>query len=80
MKKLILVIGLASLTGCAGTVYRTKLEIYCPPIAEYSPEYNQKLADEIDSLPASSTALETALTDYVNLRDRIRACDEEKDK
>tara|TARA_R100000541_G_scaffold16235_2_gene25845 strand:- start:10536 stop:10685 length:150 start_codon:yes stop_codon:yes gene_type:complete len=49
-------------------------------MAEYSPEYNQKLAEEIDSLPASATALETALTDYVNLRDRIRACDEEKDK
>jgi len=77
---MILMTGLVLLTGCAGTVYRTKLEIYCPPIAEYSPEYNQKLADEIDSLPASSTALETALTDYVNLRDRIRACDEEKDK
>lgn len=49
-------------------------------MAQYSPEYNQKLADEIDSLPAESTALETAIADYVALRDRIRACDEEKDK
>jgi len=72
--------GLVLLTGCAGTVYRTKLEIYCPPMADYSPEYAQKLADEVDNLPASSTALETALTDYVNLRDRIRTCQEEKDK
>jgi hypothetical protein len=77
---MILMTGLVLLTGCAGTVYRTKLEIYCPPMAQYSPEYNQKLADEIDSLPAESTALETAIADYVTLRDRIRACDEEKDK
>ena len=77
---MILMTALVLLTGCAGTVYRTKLEIYCPPMAEYSHEYSQKLAEEIDSLPASATALETALIDYVNLRDRLRACDEEKDK
>ena len=77
---MILMTGLVLLTGCAGTVYRTKLEIYCPPLAQYSPEYNQKLADEIDSLPASSSALETAITEYVKLRDRVKACDAEKDK
>ena len=49
-------------------------------MAQYSPEYNQKLAEEIDNLPADSTALETAITDYVTLRDRIKTCDEEKDK
>ena len=72
--------GLVLLTGCGGAVYRTKLEIYCPPMAEYSDEYNRKLAEEIDSLPATSTALETAITDYVTLRDRIRTCDAAKDK
>ena len=72
--------GLILLTGCGGAVYRTKLEIYCPPMVVYSPEYNEKLAEEINSLPAESTALETAITDYVTLRDRIRACDEAKDK
>jgi len=74
------VIGLASLTGCAGTVYRTNLEVYCPSISDYSSEYNERLAAEIERLPETSSAIETAIKDYAALRDRIRACDTAKDK
>ncbi len=70
---------LVLLTGCGETVYRTKLEVYCPPIKQYSPEFNQKLADEIDSLPAQSSAVEEAMKNYIYLRDRIRLCNTEKD-
>jgi hypothetical protein len=67
------------LTGCAGTVYRTDLEVYCPPMKTYSDEYNAKLAGELDALPSASTAIDTAITDYVALRDRIRACKTERE-
>ncbi len=72
-------IAAVSLTGCAGTVYRTNLEVYCPPLVQYSSEWNQSLADEIDALDDTSV-IPMAIADYAKLRDRIRACEEEKGK
>ena len=71
---------LASLTGCATTVYKTKLEIYCPQIKQYDERFNNQLADELESLPATATAIDEAVKNYIYLRDRIRRCEEEKDK
>lgn len=71
---------MTSLTGCAGTVYRKQVEVYCPPLVSYSPEFNQDLADSIDALPEDEYAIPMAITDYVKLRDRIRRCEEEKGK
>ena len=68
------------LTGCARTVYRTQLEIYCPQIAQYDERFNNQLADELESLPAEATAIDEAVKNYIYLRDRIRRCNEEKDK
>lgn len=68
------------LSGCAGTVYKTDLEIYCPPIEKYSDDYNEKLSEELLALPTEGTAIETALIDYMSLRDKIRACYKERDK
>ena len=76
---LLLIVSL-SLTGCAETVYRTQLEIYCPAIKQYSEDFNNKLADELESLPSDSRAIEEAMGNYIYLRDRIRRCEEEKDK
>ena len=78
MKQIILLIVSLSLSGCAGTVYRTKLEVYCPPIQPYSPEFNQELADNLDALKEGYEAVSTAISDYAKLRDRIRACEKEK--
>ncbi len=80
MKKMLLLIALVSLSGCAETVYRTQLEIYCPSIKQYSEDFNNKLADELESLPSDSRAIEEAMSNYIYLRDRIRRCEEEKDK
>jgi hypothetical protein len=77
---MLLLIALASLSGCAETVYRTQLEIYCPSIKQYSEDFNNKLADELESLPSDSRAIEEAMGNYIYLRDRIRRCEEEKDK
>ena len=79
MKMIASLAAIVLLTGCAGTVYRKSLEVYCPPMADYSEEYNNKLADELTSLPQDSEAIETAVADYIHLRDRIRACEEKKD-
>ena len=73
-----LILGVALLTGCAETVYRTKLEVYCPPIQTYTPEFNNELADELDALEGADGNIQTAIADYAKLRDRIRACEKEK--
>ena len=70
---------LALLTGCATTVYKTQLEIYCPQIKQYDDQFNQKLADEIEALSPEFRAIEEAIGNYVYLRDRIRRCEAEKE-
>jgi hypothetical protein len=80
MKATILLIASLSLTGCAQTVYRTQLEIYCPQIKQYDDRFNAQLANELESLPAGATAIDEAVKNYIYLRDRIRRCEEEKDK
>ena len=79
MKKIILLIASLSLIGCAETVYRTDLEVYCPPIKEYSEDFTETLAAELDVLDEDYEAIPNVVTDYILLRDRIRACEQEKD-
>tara|TARA_R110000868_G_scaffold85685_7_gene240887 strand:+ start:2682 stop:2837 length:156 start_codon:yes stop_codon:yes gene_type:complete len=49
---------------------------------EYNKVFNDKLADEIESLPDTNgnLAIVDALSDYASLRDKIRACQKERDK
>lgn len=69
------------LTGCAGAVYKTEVEVYCPSIAQYDEDFNNELALELESLPEidGEPAIVEALSDYASLRDRIRACEKERD-
>jgi hypothetical protein len=46
----------------------------------YSPEWNEGLAQELDALPQEYSSIPMAITDYAKLRDRIRRCNDEKDK
>tara|TARA_E500000331_G_C16959589_1_gene584287 strand:+ start:190 stop:435 length:246 start_codon:yes stop_codon:yes gene_type:complete len=80
MKLNLLLIVSLLLTGCGQTVYRTKLEIYCPSIKQYDESFNQQLADEMEGLPSNYTAIDEAMKGYIYLRDRIRRCEEEKGK
>ena len=80
MKTILLLTASLLLTGCAQTVYRTQLEIYCPAIKQYDERFNNLLADELESLPPESRAIEEAMKNYIYLRDRIRRCEEEKGK
>lgn len=75
---MLLVTALLSLSACAETVYRTNLEIYCPPIVAYDSAFNERLAQEIEALPSGSTAIEQTITDYAAMRDRARACQKEQ--
>jgi|TARA_R110000782_G_scaffold52527_2_gene112531 hypothetical protein len=54
--------------------------VYCPSIKDYSSDYNQRLAIEVEELPSKNSAIETAIQDYAALRDDIRVCRTEKDK
>ena len=47
---------------------------------QYSPEWNQALADELDGLSDDYSSIPMAIADYAKLRDRIRICEKEKDK
>ena len=80
MKKIVLLTALVSLNACAETVYRTDLEIYCPPVEQYSEDFNETLAVELDVLDEAYEAIPEVVTDYILLRDRIRQCNAEKEK
>jgi len=81
MKKIIpLILGVALLTGCAGTVYRTQLEVYCPPLQSYDQEWNEALASELETLGNGYEFIPMVISDYAKLRDKVRRCEEEKEK
>jgi len=81
MKKILLLIaGVALLNGCAETVYRSKLEVYCPALQQYSGEFNEELSVELDVLPDGYKAIPMVVSDYVKLRDEVKTCQNERDK
>jgi hypothetical protein len=45
----------------------------CPPLKTYDEAFNQRLAGELEAMPADSATVE-AIGDYIGLRDQIRAC------
>ena len=47
---------------------------------QYDERFNNLLADELESLPPESRAIEETMKNYIYLRDRIRRCNEEKGK
>ncbi len=63
-------IGLLSLTGCASPAFDGCSLL---PLKTYPESYSMKLADEIESAPAD-VIWPSAVTDYVALRDAVRAC------
>jgi hypothetical protein len=53
---------------------RVVVKTVCPPIKQYTPEFQTKLADELDATPADR-AMAVAVVDYHALRNVIRACE-----
>lgn len=56
------------LHGCTSTSIAV-----CPPLKSYPPEFNARLADEVEAMPADAASLQ-AIQDYMATRDAIRAC------
>lgn len=69
----VLVIAAISLTACATVASDTRVTTVCPPVVEYSREFQARAADELDLLPEGS-AIAEMLADYSVMRDQARAC------
>lgn len=70
----VLVIAAISLTACATATSEPHMATVCPPVVEYSRDFQARAADELDLLPEGS-ALAEMLSDYSVMRDQARACD-----
>lgn len=68
MKVIISVLIGLFLTACSPTITNI-----CPPIQEYSKEFNKELAAEIEALPDNSL-IPRVVSDYISLRDQIKTC------
>ncbi len=61
------------LTGCATVGSKAGRLEACPPVAEYSQEFQARAAEELTRLPEGS-AIAEMLSDYAVMRDQARAC------
>jgi len=68
MKRLICALTVSFLAGC-----QTVPVAVCPPLKEYPESFSQRLANEMEAMPADSATVE-AIADYIATRDAIRAC------
>ncbi len=69
----VLAIVTISLTGCATVASKPRVTTVCPPVVEYSRDFQARAADELDLLPDGS-AIAEMLSDYSVMRDQARAC------
>ena len=69
----VLAIVTISLTGCATGVSEPRVVTICPPVVEYSREFQGRAAEELGMLPDGS-AIAEMLADYSVMRDQARAC------
>ena len=67
------------LSGCATRVSSPPLEVYCPNIVIYSSEFTDQLIHEL-AHAGDGDAVLVALSDYSNLRDKIKLCIKEREK
>lgn len=68
-----LAITATSLNACATGGSETRVVAVCPPVVEYSREFQVRVADELDLLPEAS-AIAEMLSDYAVMREQARAC------
>jgi len=68
-----LAIATISLTGCATVRSEDGRFATCPPVVEYTGEFQARAAEELALLPEGSMIAEM-LSDYAVMRDQARAC------
>ena len=69
----VLAIATSWLTGCATAGFEADGVAACPPVAEYSREFQARAAEELALLPDGS-AIAEMLSDYAVMRQQARVC------
>jgi len=69
----VLLVGASWLTGCATAGFEAVGVAACPPVVEYSREFQARAAEEMAMLPDGS-AISELLSDYALMREQARAC------
>ena len=69
----VLAIATTLLTACATGVSEPRVVTVCPPVVEYTREFQARAAEELGMLPDGSVVAEM-LADYSVMRDQSRAC------
>ncbi|MDX5369620.1 MAG: hypothetical protein LPL29_09600 [Alphaproteobacteria bacterium] len=74
-RRRLVVLGLATslLSGCATVGSEPGIATVCPPVVEYSREFQARAAEELARLPHGS-AIAEMLSDYAVIRDQVRMC------
>ena len=70
----ILVVTGSPLTGCATAGFEANDVSTCPPVVEYSREFQARAAEELAALPNGSAVVEM-LSDYAVMREQARMCE-----
>jgi hypothetical protein len=61
------------LTACATAGSEQRVVTVCPPVVEYSREFQARAAEQLELLPKGS-AIVDMLGDYAVMREQARAC------
>lgn len=61
------------LSGCVTVRSEGRAVSICPPVVDYSREFQERAAEELARLPKGS-AIEEMLGDYAVMREQARAC------
>lgn len=69
----VLAIATSLLSGCAAAGFEAGRVSACPPVVEYSREFQARAAEELTSLPDGS-AIAEMLADYSVMQEQARAC------
>ena len=69
----VLAVATSWLTGCVTAGFDANGVAACPPVVEYSREFQARAAEELNSLTDGS-AIAEMLSDYTVMRDQARAC------
>ncbi len=69
----VLAIATSWLTGCATAGFEATASAVCPPVVEYSSEFQARAADELKPLPDGSAVAEM-MGDYAVMREQARFC------
>jgi uncharacterized protein YceK len=70
---MVLAIAMSLLSGCATGISERRIATGCPPVVEYSREFQSRAADELGVLPEGSV-IGKMLGDYAIMRDQARMC------